>query len=74
MEIVNKTIEFCCPEVFCKTGVLKIFAKFAKKHMCQMLIFNVIKLQTDACIFVKNKALAHVFSCKFCEILRTAFL
>ena len=28
------------PEVFCKKAVLKYFAKFAEKHLCQSLIFN----------------------------------
>ena len=29
-----------CPEVFCKKGVLKNFAKFTGKHLCQSLFFN----------------------------------
>ena len=28
------------PEVFCKKGVLKIFAKFTGKHLCKSLFFN----------------------------------
>ena len=28
------------PEVFCKKGVLKNFAKFTGKHLCQRLFFN----------------------------------
>ena len=28
------------PEVFCKKGVLKNFAKFTGKHLCQSLFFN----------------------------------
>ena len=28
------------PEVFCKKGVLKTFAKFTGKHLCQSLFFN----------------------------------
>ena len=28
------------PEVFCKNGVLKNFAKFTGKHLCQSLFFN----------------------------------
>ena len=28
------------PEVFCKKGVLEIFAKFTGKHLCQSLFFN----------------------------------
>ena len=44
---VNKTnckeLFFSCPEVFCKKGVLKNFAKFARNHLFQSLFF--IKLQ-----------------------------
>ena len=28
------------PEVFCKKGVLRNFAKFTGKHQCQSLFFN----------------------------------
>ena len=28
------------PEVFCKKGVLRNFAKFLRKHLCQSLFFN----------------------------------
>ena len=28
------------PEVFCKKGVLRNFAKFAGRHLCQSLFFN----------------------------------
>ena len=28
------------PDVFCKKGVLKSFAKFTGKHLCQRLFFN----------------------------------
>ena len=30
------------PEVFCKNGVLRNFAKFTRKHLCQSLFFNKI--------------------------------
>ena len=30
------------PEVFCKKSVLRNFAKFTGKHLCQSLIFNKI--------------------------------
>ena len=29
-----------CPEVFCKKSVLRNFAKFIGKHLCQSLFFN----------------------------------
>ena len=28
------------PEVFCKKSVLRNFAKFSGKHLCQSLLFN----------------------------------
>ena len=49
------------PEVFCKKGVLRNFAKFTAKHLCQSLFFN------------KVAGLAHVFSCEFCEIFKETF-
>ena len=59
------------PEVFCKKGVLKNFAKFTGKHLCQSLFFNKVDLQ--ACNFIKKETLAQVFSCKFCEISKIIF-
>ena len=29
-----------CPEVFCKKVVLRNFAKFTGKHLCQSVFFN----------------------------------
>ena len=29
-----------CPEVFCRKGVLRNFAKFTVKHLCQILFFD----------------------------------
>ena len=49
-----------------KKGVLKNFAKFIGKHLCQSLFFN--KVAGGACNFIKKENLARVFSCKFCEI------
>ena len=40
------------PEVFCKNGVLKNFAKLTGKHLCQSLFFGL-----EACNFIlKNGA------------------
>ena len=35
------------PDVFCKTGVLRNFAKFTGKHLCQSIFFNKV---AGACI------------------------
>ena len=37
----NYDVDFLCRSyVFCKKGVLKNFAKFTGKHLCQSLFFN----------------------------------
>ena len=48
------------PEVFCKKGVLRNFAKFKGKHLCQSLFF-------------KKEALAQVFSGELCKISKNTF-
>ena len=50
------------PEVFCKKGVLRNFAKFTGKHLGQSL-----------CNLIKKEILAQVFSCKFCKISKYTF-
>ena len=35
------------PEVFCKKGVLKSYAKFRGKHLCQSLFFNRVPVDTE---------------------------
>ena len=50
-------------------GVLRNFAKFTGSHLCQGLFFKKV-----AGLFIKKEALAEVFSCEFCEILRIPFL
>ena len=50
-----------------RKGVLRNFAKFTGKHLCQSLFFK------KACNFVKNETLAQVFSCEFCEIFKKTF-
>ena len=62
------------PGVFCKKGVLRNFAKFIGKHLCQNLVFNnVVGLRPEACNFIKKETLVQVFSCEFCEISRNTF-
>ena len=62
------------PEVFCKKGVLRNFAKFTGKHLCQSLFFNkVAGLWPLACNFIKKEILAQVFSREFCKISKNTF-
>ena len=48
-----------------KKGVLKNFAIFTEKHLCQSLFL--------CCNFIKNEALAQEFSCEFCKIFKIIF-
>ena len=59
-----------CLEVFCRKGVVRNFAKFTGKHLCQSLFF--IKV-ASACNLIKKETLAQVFSCAFCEISKNTF-
>ena len=56
-----------CPEVFCKNGVLRNFAKLTGKHLYQSLFFNKVAGLRRATLF-KTMTLAQVISCEFCEI------
>ena len=60
------------PEVFCKNGVLRNFAKFTGKHLCQNLFFNKVAGLRPATL-LKRETLAQVFSFEFCEISKNTF-
>ena len=62
------TVKLSPPEVFYKKDVLRNFAKFIGKHLCQGLFFNKV-----SCNFIKKETLAQVFSCEFCEIPKNTF-
>ena len=51
------------PEVFCKNGVLKNFATFTGKHLCQSLFL--IKLQPNTCNFIKKRLWHRPYACNF---------
>ena len=57
----NKNIS-SLPEVFCKKGVLRSFAKFEGKHLCQGLFFEKVAglrpfLTSDGCFCKSNTQL-----------------
>ena len=58
------------PEVFCRKGVLRNFAKFTGKRLWQSLFFNKV---TGECNSIKRETLSQVFSWEFCEIYKNAF-
>ena len=50
------------------TRILRNFAKFTGKHLCQSLFFNkVTGLRPEVCNFIKKETLAQMFSSEFCE-------
>ena len=62
------------PEVFCKKGVLRNFAKFTGKYLLQSLFFKMVAgLRLQACNFIKKETLIRVFSCEFCKISKNIF-
>ena len=47
-----------------KKDVLRNFAKFTGKHLCQSVFFKKV---------AKKENLAQVFSCEFCEVFKNTF-
>ena len=66
------------PEVFCKKGFFKNFAKFTRKHLCCGVSFLIklqallrirlisVRMRERAFKFIKKETLKQVFSCEFC--------
>ena len=53
-------------------GVLRDFAKFRWKHLCQCLFFNK-SCRPQVCNSVRKETLAQVFSCEFSGIFKNAY-
>ena len=60
-------------EVFCKKGVLRNFAKFTGKHLCQGLFFNIVAGLRPATL-LKKRLWHRCFPVNFAKFLRTPFL
>ena len=60
------------PEVFRKKSVLKNFAKFSGKHLCQSLFFNEVAGLRPA-ILLKNRLWHRCFPVNFAKFLKTPF-
>ena len=67
----NVEIQKQSPEVFYEKRYFRNFAKFAGNN-CARVSF-LIKLQAQACNFIKKETLAQVFSCEFCKIFKNTF-
>ena len=59
------------PELFYKKGVLRNFAKLIENARARVSFL--IKLQAEACNFIKKDTLALVFSCEFRKISKNTF-
>ena len=57
-----------------RKGVLRNFAKFARKHLCKSLTCAYICLRPQDCNPIKKEALAQVFYCEFCKFSKNTFL
>ena len=55
-----------------RKGILRNFARFTGKQMCQILVFNKVAGLRPATL-LKKEAHAQVFSCEFCEISKNTF-
>ena len=58
------------PDVFCKKGVLRNFAKFTGKHLCQSLFFNKVAGLSPATL-LKKRLWHRCFPGDFVKLLRT---
>ena len=61
------------PEAFCRKGLLRNFAKFTGKHLCQSLFFNKVASLRPA-ILLKKRPWHRCFPVTFVKFLRTPFL
>ena len=59
------------PDLFCEKGVLRNFAKFTGKHLCQSLFFNKV---AGAANLLKKRLWHRCFPMNFAKFLRTPFL
>ena len=65
---IHLTLRSSRPEVFCKKLILRNFAKFTGKHLCQSLFFN----KVAGLMRKKGDSGTGVF-CEFCEISKNIF-
>ena len=60
------------PEMFCKKGVLRNFAKFTGRHLCQSLFFNKVAGLKPATL-LKKRFWHRCFPVNFAKFLRIPF-
>ena len=70
--MLQKQLQKQPPEVLLKKGVLKTFAKFTGKHLCQTLFFNNVAGLRSATL-LKNRLWHRCFPVSFGKILKHLF-
>ena len=71
--IIEAVVQRCSVKR-CSKGVLRNFAKFTGKRLCQSLFFNkVAGLRPKSCNFIKNETMAQVFSYEFFLLQNTSY-
>ena len=65
MQVFWPEVRSSRPKVFCEKGVLRNFAKFTGKHLCQSLFFNKVAGLRPATLIKKR-----LWHCGFLRILR----
>ena len=73
MFVVNEMVQKQSPEGVLKKGVLRNFAKFTGKHLCQSLFFNKVAGLRPATL-LKKRLWHKCFPVNFSRFLRTSFL
>ena len=73
LSVLVTTLRSSRPEVFCKKGVLRNFAKFTGKHLCQSLFFNKAAGLRPTTL-LKKRLWHRCFPVNFVKFLRTTFL
>ena len=73
MGLLQQNVKSSRSEVFCKNGVLKNFAKFTGKHLCQGLFFNKVAGLRTATL-LKKRLWHRCFPVNFVKFLRTPFI
>ena len=73
-EVRDVKLRSSCPEVFHKKAVLRNFAKFTGKYLCQRLFFNTVAGQARPATLIKKSLWHRCFPVNFAKFLRTPFL
>ena len=73
LRMSNYSIQKEPPEVFCKKAILKNFAKFTGKHLCQSLFFHKVACLRPATL-VKTRLWHRCLLVNFAKFLKTLFI